>query len=344
MFSQQNSKSHIPGVFACPFYNTDPVEYHKCSHIRLGRPSDVSWHLERRHTLQEEKLCTAQGAEAALRNGKEKGPCTDPKHIKVYCTICRLRFLGRDAEVDLERHQAESICQLKTIEETGMLLPKELERVVTERSSVTTSPEDKWYAMWNECFPPLTTTRFRNVPASPYVQITAAREAAETHIRQVLGKLPISMDDRRSAFDEIVSVLYPVQFGADAEVKKIVNDQQIKRTSALQEAEFDEFCRSTLGSSEVTTPGVSSTDPVHHEQPHTMEQVDNGTMSLSSLLPREPQPLQPLYPTVPTVPSYFRLLETQIPSQVTGSASRQYMEVDGYAPSEGYTGGFSDGY
>ncbi|EWG47516.1 hypothetical protein FVEG_07594 [Fusarium verticillioides 7600] len=347
MFSQQNlslNEIHIPGVFACPFYNTDHVKYHECSHIRLRRPSDVSWHLERSHTLQEVKLCTAQGAEAAISNGKEKGLCTNPKDIKVYCTICRLMFRGRDAEVDLERHQAESICQLKTIEGTGMLLPRELEEVITERSSATASPEDKWYAMWSVCFRPLATTRFRNVPASPYVQITAAREAAERLICQVLGKLRIPMEDHKSASNEILSGLYPVQFGGDAEVKKIVNDLQKKRTSALQEAEFDEFCRSTLGSSEVTPPGVLSTDTVHHEQQHTMEQVDNGTMSLSSLIPGEPQPLQPLYSTVSTVPSYFRLPETQTSSQMTGSASGQYMELDDYAPSKGYAGGFSDGY
>ncbi|KAF5983156.1 hypothetical protein FBULB1_3945 [Fusarium bulbicola] len=344
MLCQQDlshSETHIPGVFACPFYNTDPVKYHECSHIRLRRPSDVSWHIDRGHTLQEVTLYIPQGAEAATKNFKGKRTCTDSKDIKVYCTICRLMFRGRDAEVDLERHQADNICQIKTIEETGMLLPKELERVLAERSSATASPEDKWYAMWSVCIPPLTTTRFRNVPASPYVQITVAREAAETLIRRALGKLRIPMEDHRSAFDEIVSGLYPVQFGADAEVKKIVNNLQKKRTSTIQEAEFDEFCRSTLGTSEVTPPDVSCTDPVHHEQQHTMEQADNGTMSLSSLLPGETQPLQPLYPTMP---SYLPLPETQTPSQMTGSAYGQYMELDDYNPSNGYTGGFSDGY
>ncbi|KAF5633641.1 uncharacterized protein FTJAE_7066 [Fusarium tjaetaba] len=335
-----DSKAQPPVFFACPFNNTDPVKFHECSHIRLRRLSDVSLHLERCHTLQEMKLCTAQGAQEAIRNGKEKGNCRESKDVKVYCTICRLMFRGGDAEVDPERHQAESICQLKTIEETGMLLPKELERVLAERSSATTSPEDKWYAMWNVCFPPLTTTRFRNVPVSPYVQITAAREVAKTLIRRALGKLRIPMEDHRSAFDEIVSGLYPVQFGADAKVKKIVHDQQIKRTSALQEAEFDEFCRSTLGSSEVTPPGVSSTDPVHHEQQHTIEQGDNGMMSLSNLLPGEPDLLQRSYPTIP---SHYSLPEVQGPFQMTSSAHGQYMDLDDYGPSNGYNGGFSDG-
>ncbi|KAF5588393.1 hypothetical protein FPCIR_7151 [Fusarium pseudocircinatum] len=335
------SKAQPPVFFACLFNNTDPVKFHECSHIRLRRLSDVSWHIERCHTLQEVKLCTAQGTEAAIKNGKEKGTCTDSKDIKVYCTICRLMFCGSDAEVDLERHRADSICQLKTIEETGQLLPKELERVLAERDSTKASPEAKYYAMWNVCIPPLTTTRFPNVPASPYVQTIVAREAAETLIRQALNNLPITLEHHRSTFNLIVNGLYPVKSGADAEVKKIVGDQQKRRTSMLEEAKFDEFCRSTLGSSEVTPPGVSSTDPVHYEQQHTLEQVDNGMISLSSLLPGEPQQLQRSYPTMP---SYYPLPETQAPSQMTGSAYAQYMELDDYDPPNGYTGGFSDGY
>ncbi|KAF5558259.1 hypothetical protein FNAPI_5130 [Fusarium napiforme] len=334
-----DSKAQPPVFFACLFNNTDPVKFHECSHIRLRRLSDVSWHLERYHTLQEVKLCTSHGAEAAIKNGKEKGTCTDPKDIKVYCTICRLIFRGPSAEAELQRHLAGNICQPKTIEETGRLLPKELERVLAERDSTGASPEAKYYAMWNVCIAPLATTRFRNVPASPYIQTIVAREAAETLIRQVLNNLPITLEHHRSAFDLIVNGLYPVKSGADAEVKKIVRDQQKRRTSMLEEAEFDEFCRSTLGSSEVTPPDLSSTTPVHLQiQQQTLEQVNNGMMGLPSLSPGERQR------SYPTMSSHYPRPETQAPSQMSDSVYCQYMALDDYDPSNDYTGGFSDTY
>ncbi|KAF5702604.1 hypothetical protein FGLOB1_9494 [Fusarium globosum] len=329
-------------VFACPFYNTDPVKFHECSHLRLSRFSDVSWHIKRCHTLQEVRLCTAQGAKAAIKTGKEKGTCTDPKDIMIYDPICRLVFRGVDAEKELQRHLDDNICQPKTIEEMGMLLPKELERGLGEGSSATMSSEAKWYAIWSRCFPPLTTTRFKNVPASPYFQITVAREATETLIRQALDKLPITPEHHRSTVNEIVNGIYPVQFEADAEVKTIVKDQQEKRTRVLQEAEFEEFYGSTFDSSEVTSSDFPSAVPTYHQlQQQTLEQSNNGMMDLPSLLPGELQPLQLSYPTMP---SHYTHMEPQAPPQMPGSAYEQCLELDDFDPSIGYTCDFSDAY
>ncbi|KAF5631715.1 ankyrin 3 [Fusarium sp. NRRL 52700] len=357
--SLPHGEAQLPVFFACIFYNTDPVQFHDCSVFRLGRLSDVSQHIGRRHLLTEVRLCTAQGAEAASKNGNEKGTCTDPKDIRVYDPICRRVFTGPSAETDLERHLADNSCQPKTIEETGMLLPKEYERLLSERDRATASPEAKWYAMWNVCFPPLTTTRFQNVPPSPYVQTIIAREAGETRIHQALGKLAISKEDHRSAFDEIVSGLYPVQSLAGAEVKDTVKDQQKERTRVLkellsvnevllaacsnleyppQDAGIEEFCRPNFGSSEAAPPDFPSIALVHHhQQQQILEQANNGMMA-SSLVPEHPQQSQWPYPTML---SQYPQPRSQALPQMPSAAYEQYMELDDDCPSKWYTGGFS---
>ncbi|CVK96840.1 uncharacterized protein FMAN_11160 [Fusarium mangiferae] len=344
MSSQQsfpNGELQLPVFFACIFYNTDTMQYHECRHMRLRRPSDVSWHLERCHTLQEVRLCTTREAKAAVKNGKEKSICTDPKEIKVYDPICRLMFCGPTAEADRQRHLDANMCELKTIEETGKLLPGELQEVLKKRDRAKASPEDKWYAMWSGCIPPLATTRFWTVPASPYVQTTVAREAAETIIRRALDNLHITTELHRSTFDEIVNGLYPAQSGAGPKVKKIVKEQQKKRTSIL-EAEVEKFYRSAFNSSEVTPLGLQPAAPLHHQlQKQTLEQANNGMASPSSLLSGESHPLQQSYSDMP---SHYPHPETQAPSQMTGSAYGQYMESYDYHPSNEYTGGFSDAY
>ncbi|KAF5590936.1 uncharacterized protein FSUBG_10665 [Fusarium subglutinans] len=335
----------LPLIFACLFCATDPVQFHECSNLRLRRLSDVSQHVERCHLLQEVKLCTAQGAEAAIKKGNEKGTCTDPNHIRVYDPICRLEFRGPSAEADLERHLADNNCQPKTIEETGMLLPREFETLLSERDRATASPEAKWYAMWSVCFLHLTTTRFKNVPASPYVQTIVAREAGETRIRQALDDLPIPLELRKYTFDVIVNGLYPVQSGADAGIKEIVKSQQEKRTSALEalrKAEIAKLFRSAFDPSEVTSSEFPSAVPVHRQLQHqTLEQASNGMMGLSCLVPGEPHPSQWPYPTMHLD---YPHPETEVPPEMSGPVYGQFMEFADYHPSNGYTGGFSDGY
>ncbi|KAH7254222.1 uncharacterized protein BKA55DRAFT_567224 [Fusarium redolens] len=325
----------LPKIFGCPFHITDPVQYHECGNFRLRRLSDVFQHIERCHLLQEVKLCTPRGAEAARKNGNEKGACTDSNLIKIYDATCRQEFHGPRAEGNFKLHCASKTCQPKTIEETGMLLPEEFEDLKDKRDRAK-GLVAKWYAMWMVCFPPLTSTKFRTVPASPYVQTIFTREAGQMVILQVLSGFGISTEYHRPMSDQIVNGLYPVQFQADSEVQQAVKDQQRKRNSMLQDAEFEEFCRSTFNSSELTSPGFPSAGPSQHQSQQQMpEQPSNGTVDLSNSLSRQLQMSQGTYRGLP---SYFPPSETQAPPEMANPVYQQYMEWEGYYPPNGFTG------
>ncbi|KAF5562982.1 ankyrin protein [Fusarium phyllophilum] len=210
----------LPKVFGCPFYITDPIQFHKCSSCRLGRPSDVSQHIERCHLLQEVRLCTTRG-EAAGRSGVEKGTCTDPNLIKFYDTTCRREFHGLTAEDKCRDHLAGGCYDSKTIEDTGILLPTELTTLKSERDKAT-GPVAKWYAMWRVCFLP---TGFRAIPVSPYVQTIVSREQAEAVVRRALEPRVIPAD-YSLLLSQILNGIYLITYATDPEVQAAVTYQQ----------------------------------------------------------------------------------------------------------------------
>jgi hypothetical protein len=237
-----------PKTFGCPFYMTDPLQYHECSSLRLRRPSDVSQHIGRSHLLREIKLTRRRDTESADKTETEEkmqqaGACTNANGIRLYHTRCRIEFYGPSAEDNLQNHCNNIVCYPAGIEETGVLLPSEFKDLRAERDSATGSVA-KWYAMWRVCFPPLITTRFRTVPASPYVETTVPREQGEYTIRQALNNVFTSMGDPRPMFDQIVNGIYLGESQADAEVQQIVQDQQQQRDLMLQQADYDAFGQS----------------------------------------------------------------------------------------------------
>ncbi|KAF5681680.1 ankyrin 3 [Fusarium circinatum] len=215
-----SGEAQLPKVFGCPFYISDPVRFHECSKHRLRRLSDVSQHIERCHLLQEVRLCTTLG-EGAGRNGAEKATCTDPNLIKFYDTTCRREFHGPTAEEKFRLHLATSCYDLKSIEDTGMLLPVEFRTLLSERDGVTGSVA-KWYAMWRVCFPP---TGVRTIPVSPYVQTIVSRERAETIVRQALELRSIP-EDYSLILSQVLDRIYPIAYATDPEVQAAVRYQQ----------------------------------------------------------------------------------------------------------------------
>ncbi|KAF4494796.1 hypothetical protein FAGAP_9071 [Fusarium agapanthi] len=208
----------LPKVFGCPFYITDPVQFHECSNYRLRRHTDVSQHIERCHLLEEVGL--AAPGEKARKIEVGRRTCTEPNLINVYHAACRREFHGRTAEEKYSRHTSRCY-DLTIIENTGMLLPSEFERLMEERDKET-GLVAKWYAMWRVCFP---TNGFRTVPLSPYSRTIVPRERTETVVRMVLEQWLIP-DLYDPVLSQILQELSPVESTTDPEVKAAVEYQQ----------------------------------------------------------------------------------------------------------------------
>ncbi|KAH7178774.1 hypothetical protein DER46DRAFT_592070 [Fusarium sp. MPI-SDFR-AT-0072] len=232
-----------PKTFGCPFYMTDPLQFHECSSLRLRRSSDVSQHIMRSHLLRAMKLVRRRATESTDRAESEEsmqqaGTCANANGIRLYHTTCRIEFCGPNAEENLQNHCNNIVCFKAGIEQTGVLLPSEFRDLIAARDSVTGGVA-KWYAMWRVCFPPLVTTRFRTVPASPYVETTVPREQGEYTIRQALS----TMWDR-SLIDQIVNRIYLGDAQTDIEVQQTVQDQQQERDLKLRQADYEVFYQS----------------------------------------------------------------------------------------------------
>uniref|UniRef100_A0A0D2XKJ3 Uncharacterized protein n=1 Tax=Fusarium oxysporum (strain Fo5176) TaxID=660025 RepID=A0A0D2XKJ3_FUSOF len=184
------------------------------------------------------KLCTPDSAEAARRSGNGNWTaCTESNLIKIYDAICRQEFHGPHAEQSFILHRTvDGACQLRTIEETGMLLPEEFEELKNKRDGVRGSVA-KWYAMWRVCFPPLNAlmaTRFRTVPASPYIQAMVPPEAGRMATLQVLSAFGIQPQYCQSMSAQILNGLYPAALQGDSEVQQAVQSQQERRKLELR--------------------------------------------------------------------------------------------------------------
>ncbi|KAI1028711.1 hypothetical protein LB503_002601 [Fusarium chuoi] len=217
-----------PKHLGCPFYLTDPLRHHQCSNLRLSRPSDVSLHLFRKHVLREINLgTTSTDTTEADENAQHAGSCKNADGITRYHPTCRMEFHGPNAEEKLRNH-CLNWCDEAGIEESGVMLPSEFEKLKKARDGANGTVA-KWYAMWRICYPPIS-TRGRIVPASPYVETTVPREQCEHIIRQAL----LSSTNQRVNPRQIVDEIY---FGeTDREVQRIVQIQQEEPDSEVQEA------------------------------------------------------------------------------------------------------------
>ncbi|KAF5678860.1 ankyrin 3 [Fusarium denticulatum] len=236
--------SRPPKTFGCPFYISDPLQFHECSSLRLRRSSDVSQHLMRSHLLRTMRFVRRRDTETTDRAESEEsmqqdGTCANANGIRLYHQKCRMEFNGPNAEENLQDHCNNTVCYKAGIEQTGVMLPAEFRALIAARDSVTGGVA-KWYAMWAVCFPPLVTTRFRNVPASPYVETTVPRELGEYTIRQALSN---GMGDQSLITDQIVNQIYLGDAQTDLEVQQTVQDLQQERDLKLQQADYEAFYR-----------------------------------------------------------------------------------------------------
>ncbi|KAF4337739.1 ankyrin 3 [Fusarium beomiforme] len=247
------SVTQPPKIFGCPFYVTDPITYHECSNIRLRRTSDVSGHLARRHLLQDKILGTGRGhghdVESAdeaetVEEMQQTGTCKSPNDIKLYHANCRKEFFGPTASEMLKRHTDDELCPSMGTEETGMLLPREFQTLLSESKKVNSSVA-KWYAMWRVCFPSLSTSKVA-VPPSPYLDMTVSREHGRQVVSQALSHMFVSIASLDLICDQIISRIYLGKSHTDAEVQQIVRDQQQQRTIELQQAQYGEQQQRTI--------------------------------------------------------------------------------------------------
>ncbi|KAM0199357.1 hypothetical protein ACHAPQ_010482 [Fusarium lateritium] len=141
--------------FECPFHKYSPDRYYMCKGKCMPRISDVTNHLKRRHLL--------------LRVGIDLGRNTQPQDIVDYCPRCRIEFHGFGAEGRLRDHlDQENKCQKATIQQTGVMLPSELEELKKELRSAS-GEVTKWFIIWRICLLQAAP------PSSPYVETIISR-------------------------------------------------------------------------------------------------------------------------------------------------------------------------
>ncbi|KAG5787611.1 hypothetical protein H9Q69_013325 [Fusarium xylarioides] len=159
------------GIFACPFQKHDPVRYMECLKVQPSRVSDIIKHISRRHVLKESIIRKEdiQIPETVVR----------PEDQSTYCPRCRREFRGRDAAYELGHHRNGELCQFSEIQQTGVLLNREMEtlRWLMRRGS---SEAEKWNTIWMMCFP-------QSVIPSPYLEILVSQPEAEPIQQERLG-------------------------------------------------------------------------------------------------------------------------------------------------------------
>ncbi|KAF5975628.1 ankyrin protein 3 [Fusarium bulbicola] len=181
-----------PQMFSCPFEKYDQARYADCRGCRLSRISDVMQHIRRRHVLTD--------------NVPESHPNITLDNIWVYCTWCRQEFQGQDAEKRLHDHTLACKASERpaTIEETGVLVPKEFYDLKSEVMWAS-GPAARWEAIWQKCFP-------MTPPPSPYVEIAIRRAEVQRILHQLLNSPAAnpwsSADIRQSWIDKALAAIY----------------------------------------------------------------------------------------------------------------------------------------
>ncbi|RGP58807.1 hypothetical protein FLONG3_11378, partial [Fusarium longipes] len=206
--------------FACPFHKFDPIRYDGCSSVRLKRPCDVSQHIRRCHLLGDVKQKTANAEPGD--NVELVGNAEAEEEVALYCPKCRMEFHGTTAEANLRQHLPCQTPQPATIEQTGMLLPKEFVQLNAARNNASRDIA-KWYAMWKACFPN------KPIPKSPYFALPGQEAVVET--LTVLPEVEVETLAPRSQGGEIIrralndcpSHCFFTKDEIDAVVNKVLN-------------------------------------------------------------------------------------------------------------------------
>ncbi|KAF5633852.1 WD repeat-containing protein [Fusarium tjaetaba] len=178
--------------FECPFVKYDPTRYQTCRGSRLHAFSYVIQHIARRHVLRDVV--------------PESDPSIAPNMICVSCTWCRQVLHGPGAEGRLREHTRSCRASKRpaTIEETGVLVPKEFDDLKSAVYMVSGSIA-KWNVIWHTCFPA--------TPAPPpYVEIAASLPEAQRILQQLLSSSAAnpwsSAEIKQSVIDKALGSLY----------------------------------------------------------------------------------------------------------------------------------------
>ncbi|KAF5558256.1 ankyrin protein [Fusarium napiforme] len=133
----------------CPFYQKHPARYDECKGHRIKSISYVIQHILRCHLLKVVKMGVQNTDQSANGNPTDMERTTDPNKIRFYCPTCRDGFRGVGADKRLKKH---TCSQVKSIAETGMLLPEEFGDLKSEVHKVSGTRE-KWAKIWMTLFP-----------------------------------------------------------------------------------------------------------------------------------------------------------------------------------------------
>ncbi|KAF5708542.1 ankyrin protein [Fusarium mundagurra] len=247
--------------FACPFHKFDPVRYDRCSKVRLKRTGDVSQHIERCHVLKDakQKTTNADDAEAADNVGNAEAE----EEVAFYCPKCRMEFFGTTAEAKLRQHLPCQTPQPATIEQTGMLLPREFVQLKAARTNAS-GDIPKWNAMWKTCFPN------KPVPKSPYFTLPGQEAVVETLtvrqevqvetlvprsqggeiIRRAVNDCPshffLTEEEIDAIVDQALNGLYPGSSGAEPQTStdtrlEVQQRQMLQRQMSQQQVSQQSF-------------------------------------------------------------------------------------------------------
>ncbi|KAG9500730.1 hypothetical protein J7337_006410 [Fusarium musae] len=316
--------------FACPFHKIDRIRYEGCSKVRLKRLSDVSQHIERRHVLKEVKQKTAN-ADNDTEAADDDAEAADDvefvsnagaeEQVTLYCPKCRMEFFGTTAEANLGQHLPCRARQPATIEQTGVLLPAEFDRLIAARTKAS-GDIPKWNAMWKTCFPD------KPVPKSPYfalpgqeavtvlpeveVETPVPRSQAAKIIRRALNDCPSHFIFTEGEIDTIVDQalngIYPGEPQTSTDTRLEVQQRQMPRRQLSQQQISQQPFNGAVAST-VFDPSAVPAAPQAHPPSHQLYQN-----------PSAPAPFAPTPQVAPqTVPPPGPLSNTQTPQSYYGA-------------------------
>nr|RBQ92086.1 hypothetical protein FVER53263_07592 [Fusarium verticillioides] len=141
-------------TIACPFHKYHPARYCKCKGLRITSISYVIQHIGRGHVLKEVRMDVQETTFPT--DDSPTRPERTPDHNKIvyYCPTCRYEFHGRGADIRCERH-TDAGCKIKSIADTGVLLPAEFKKLKDEVTAASAS--DKWDKIWKTLYPGIPT-------------------------------------------------------------------------------------------------------------------------------------------------------------------------------------------
>ncbi|CVK96843.1 uncharacterized protein FMAN_11163 [Fusarium mangiferae] len=166
-------------TFPCPFHKYHPARYCKCKGLHITSISYVIQHIGRRHVLKEVRMDVQETAHSTDGDPDVAERTTDPHKIVFYCPACRDEFHGRGADIRCDRH---TVCEAKSIAETGVLLPAEFKKLKDDVNAATGN-DQKWERIWTTLYPGTSTPTPYNEaePVAPIVVDAQPHNAIQDH-------------------------------------------------------------------------------------------------------------------------------------------------------------------